>query len=418
MKHIIFKKENLEDRPAEKLNILILSDDQNGMKIFKRVLNEKYTLLTAKNLSEAFEILSHQEIAVVIAEQQLPETKGTDFLESVKYISKNTIRILLGDFDEQTNTIDDQTEGIFHHFLYKPLSANMVNTIVDNAINSYKMTKKVQALSMELEQANKTIELRKREDHNFEEQKRRFMLIANHELRTPATIISSSLDILSTKLNHFDETERKLLDSAKTGSSRLNDTLENIYLMLNSKNNKELVYNGEINLSEVLYSLSNNIQEHLQKRKISLKILCPDSITLKGQKKKIVSLFDNLFSNAIKYTHDGGAVLLQVREMGSNILVTLKDNGIGIPASELKNIFKSFYQLGNLLNHHSSKYNFLGKGTGLGLPICKNIVEQYAGEIWAESEGENRGSKISIKLPVHNNGKNGLPPPNQYAEAV
>jgi len=416
MKHIILDKPNISGYSNDKIRILILSQDQNGIELLNKVLEEKYILYKPKTISEAFEILCHEEIALVIADNEQSEINTWDFLESVMYLSKNSIRILLSNYDDLQKMTDKQSEGIFQYHLGKPLAMNMVSQVIWNAMELYKINEKVKTLSEDLEIANKMIELRKKEYGNFEEQKKRFMLIANHELRTPATIISSSLDILNSKQNHFDETEKQLLVSAKTGASWLNDTLEKIYTMLNDKG--EMVYTDDFRLSEILSNLQNNINEHLQKRNISLKITCPDSVTMPGQKQKIISLFDNLLSNAIKFTHNNGVVIIEVIEKNSNIFVSIKDNGIGIPANEQNNIFKSFYQLGNLLNHHSSKYDFLGKGTGLGLSICKNIVEQHSGEIWVESEGENRGSKINIKFPNRNNNIIGLPLHKLYAKAV
>ncbi|MCB0293943.1 MAG: GHKL domain-containing protein, partial [Calditrichaeota bacterium] len=120
-----------------------------------------------------------------------------------------------------------------------------------------------------------------------------------------------------------------------------------------------------------------------------------------GTAEHLLQVFDNLLSNAIKYTPDGGHIRICARETDGQVLIAVRDNGIGIPDGELENIFKDFYQLSDARNHHSSKYEFLGGGAGLGLSLCRSIVKAHLGDIWAESEGQYLGSTFFVRLPLN-----------------
>jgi signal transduction histidine kinase len=117
-----------------------------------------------------------------------------------------------------------------------------------------------------------------------------------------------------------------------------------------------------------------------------------EPIFVQGDLAKLELLFANLLSNAIRFTPDGGQVRIAARLSGKEVWVEIQDNGIGIPADELENIFKEFYQVEDHLRRRHG-------GMGLGLAIARGIVRLHNGRIWAESPGENKGTTIKVVLP-------------------
>jgi hypothetical protein len=99
-----------------------------------------------------------------------------------------------------------------------------------------------------------------------------------------------------------------------------------------------------------------------------------------------------VLNNAVRFTPPDGLIAVQVMSKNKEVWTRVKDTGIGIPASELKNIFEKFYQVED---HMVRRYG----GMGLGLSIAKGLVDLHRGRIWAESEGENKGTTIVIVLP-------------------
>ena len=133
--------------------------------------------------------------------------------------------------------------------------------------------------------------------------------------------------------------------------------------------------------------------------------------TIRMDEKKLLQVMQNLLSNAVKFTPRGGSVHLSAQilsgtatpmsileanreaDNGSHLEISIKDTGIGIRAENLERIFEPFEQIENSA---SRKYN----GTGLGLPLTRTLVELHGGKVWAESEGEGKGSTFRVLIPL------------------
>jgi len=101
---------------------------------------------------------------------------------------------------------------------------------------------------------------------------------------------------------------------------------------------------------------------------------------------------DNLLDNAHKYTPPGRDIHITARREGDHVLIQVRDEGIGVPPDMLDQLFEQFYRV-------ERKETYQNKGLGLGLALCRQIVERHGGRIWAESEGEGRGLTVSFTLP-------------------
>ena len=112
----------------------------------------------------------------------------------------------------------------------------------------------------------------------------------------------------------------------------------------------------------------------------------------------------NLIGNAIKYTPDGGVINVSARIQVNSVIIAVKDTGIGINKDEQRRIFDRFYTASNTQLHSTSKTAFRGGGLGLGLAICRGIIEAHGGRIWVESDGRDEeklpGSTFFGDLPL------------------
>jgi two-component system phosphate regulon sensor histidine kinase PhoR len=114
---------------------------------------------------------------------------------------------------------------------------------------------------------------------------------------------------------------------------------------------------------------------------------------LAGDRKQLAEAFDNLFSNAIKFSPKGGQITLRVQNENEAVHVEVTDTGIGIPPDKLPRVFDRFYQVDGTVRRRFG-------GAGVGLAVARQIVEAHGGHIWAESEGLGRGSTFHLALPT------------------
>jgi len=150
--------------------------------------------------------------------------------------------------------------------------------------------------------------------------------------------------------------------------------------------------------------IENNLS--LNERKQKLEIIEFDGFKdlNYGDPERILQVFRNIISNAIKFTPDGGRIIITGRKLPGFIETSISDNGIGIDLNDQRIIFEKFSPIGDASLHSSSKTKFKGGGPGLGLHIAKGIVEAHGGTIWADSSGydENNcpGTTVHILFPI------------------
>ncbi|MEE8465624.1 MAG: ATP-binding protein, partial [Dehalococcoidia bacterium] len=157
----------------------------------------------------------------------------------------------------------------------------------------------------------------------------------------------------------------------------------------------------EIDLLEVVGAAVDGTQALVMQKNLSIDVqLAPDLPTLWNDHDRLVQVVNNLLSNAIKFTPEGGEVWIKAKKLaddepdglGEKLEVCVSDTGVGILPSDFENIFQKFKQAGETLSDKP-------RGTGLGLTICKEIVEYFGGKIWVEST-PGKGSSFYFTVPV------------------
>jgi signal transduction histidine kinase len=256
-------------------------------------------------------------------------------------------------------------------------------------------------LTAKLKNKNELLEKKNIELKRFGELKNQFMVISSHELRTPATIISGALELLWDQKNCFNESQQKLLKNALHGSLRLNDIISAFFETLKWNANQNILDTSAVEIDVILRMVVERFYPFLEQRQLTVKQKIDKNLSILGDRKKLYLVFENLMSNAIKYTPDNGQIVLKAFRKELKVNILFQDNGIGIPQAELNNIFNPFYQLGDLKYHHSSRHAFMGGGTGLGLSLCKSIIQAHQGKIRAESKGKKMGSLFTVILPIY-----------------
>jgi len=222
------------------------------------------------------------------------------------------------------------------------------------------------------------------------EQIKQFSGDASHELRTPLTIMKGEVE-LALRSERTKEEYQEILVSVLEEIERMTNIVENLLLLAKSEAGEILIDKKEINIKEIVYELCDQLEMFASERNVSLIFNELEDANIIGDKLRLRQVFTNLIVNAIKYNVEGGKVVIKIENSPNGVLVVVEDTGIGIKPEEINKIFDRFYR------SDKSRKREVG-GAGLGLSICKSIIEAHGGYIDVESEF-GKGSKFSVWLP-------------------
>lgn len=220
-----------------------------------------------------------------------------------------------------------------------------------------------------------------------------FIAIASHELRTPLSLILLYAAVLQEQLG---DKAGPQLEAVLRAATHLKDI---ITTMLNLR----FLETGQIDVSPASFDLRSVVSDACQDSEtiaetngLLLRADLPDEeVLIRADKEKMRVVLDNLISNAIKFTPEGGEITIALCSKDDEIEITVSDTGIGIPQDELERIFDRFYQVeDHMIRRHG--------GMGLGLSIVKGLVELHGGRVWAEST-LGQGSRLVVLLPAQQN---------------
>lgn len=222
--------------------------------------------------------------------------------------------------------------------------------------------------------------------------KDKFFLIIAHDLRSPFNSILGFLELLQTNYEDFSDSEKK--DYIKMISENANSTLcllENLLVWAKSQTGRISYQPVNQKLIPLVKSVNETFNSALNLKKITLKILIIDDIEIFADTNMLIAIFNNLISNAIKYSYQGGTILIKAQKMQDQIEIIIIDNGIGMNKKTENQLFR----IDELVTNPGTNNE---KGCGLGLILCKDFVERHNGSIYVKSEPE-KGSQIIIKIP-------------------
>lgn len=227
-----------------------------------------------------------------------------------------------------------------------------------------------------------------------EEEDLNFISFAAHELRGPITIIRGYLDVLEQELaGRLKGDEPQLLARLTVSANRLSGYINNILNVAKFDRHHLKVHLAEDHVSHIYASIADDMQLRASTQHRLLTIAIPDDLpTVAADRSSIGEVISNLIDNAIKYSFEGGTITLAAAQKGDFIEISVTDNGVGMPANVVKNLFHKFYR-----SHRSRE---AVAGTGIGLYLCKAFVESHGGTITARSK-ENEGSVFSFTLPIY-----------------
>ncbi|MEI5908373.1 cell wall metabolism sensor histidine kinase WalK [Bacillus spongiae] len=232
------------------------------------------------------------------------------------------------------------------------------------------------------------------EQEKIDMERREFVANVSHELRTPLTTMRSYLEALAEGAWEDKEIAPHFLDVTQNETERM-IRLVNDLLQLSKMDSKDYLVNQEwINFIDFFDQIIDRFEMSKVETITFIRDLPEDKLFVEIDPDKLTQVIDNIISNALKYSPEGGKVTFKVKESESQLMVSISDEGLGIPKDKVEQIFDRFYRVDKARSRQMG-------GTGLGLAISKEMIIAHGGNIWAESK-EGEGTTIFFTLPYVN----------------
>lgn len=230
-----------------------------------------------------------------------------------------------------------------------------------------------------------------RDDHDLS-----FISLAVHELRTPLTIMRGYIEVFEDEVSeHLDAEQKTFMHNMSASAQQLSAFVSNILNVARVEENAMYLKLKEEKWDEVLTQACKDMQLRAQVHDKNIIIEVAENMpTIGVDKVSVYEVMNNILDNAIKYTHTKETITVKTYVNNNMIETTITDKGVGIPSNLIAHVFDKFYRA------HSSK-NSVG-GTGLGLYLCRAIVQAHGGQIWVNSK-EGQGSTFGFTLPIYSN---------------
>jgi signal transduction histidine kinase len=195
------------------------------------------------------------------------------------------------------------------------------------------------------------------------------------------------------------------MDGVLQGTDRLHQIVNSMLDVARLESQVLTPHLENVSLGITLRLIQKDYVQDLKERQMTLELdeAINDLPPLRADSELLKKAFDNVFVNALKFTPDGGTILISAKAIGDMCEISFKDTGIGLDSANKEIIFEKLYQVGKVELHSSGRTKFKGGGPGLGLAITAGIVKAHQGKIWVESEGHDEeklpGSTFFIHIP-------------------
>jgi two-component system, sensor histidine kinase and response regulator len=366
----------MPDDELHDVNILVVDDNVSARRLIVEYLKPtRATIYNAAGGLEALEILQSQSIDLVILDILMPVMDGYEVLEHMRAAGdlREIPVVVVSALGEVQSVVQCLRLGA-EDYLYKPINRTLLLARVRNSLEK-------RHLRLE--------ELRHLE--NMNQLKDQFVRTITHEMKNPLALISGYVELLIEDDVVPEGQPTEFLLSIQRYTTQMNTLVQDLLDL--SKINMTLSLEP-VDIAMLIENCIADMNVLAQKKAIHITFDRPaEALISRVDTLRMQRVFNNLISNAIKYTINNGQIMIRayVDADSQDIVISVADNGIGIPLEDQDRIFESFYRVRN--DSHQEI-----EGTGLGLAIAQTIVEQHSGQITVQSTpGE--GSVFTVHLP-------------------
>ena len=407
------------------VNILIVDDEPRNLTVLETVLDDPgYHLVRAGSGREALLALMAEEFAVLVLDVRMPDMTGFELAQLVKERKKTSrvpIIFLTAYYNEDQHILEGYDSGAVD-YLHKPVNARVLRCKVAVFAELHRKRRALELANLALEkevaerrlaeirlgELNETLDRRVTERtlalhasearlRDTDRRKDEFLATLAHELRNPLAPVRSAAQVLRLMATATPELKiaTEIIDRQVRAMSHLIDDLMDVSRINQGKIQLRV---QRVKLVDVLQDAIETSRPLIEKCGHVLVLKLPDeAVFVDADPTRLAQVFLNLLNNAAKYMDPGGRVELSAFHEHSEIVVAVKDTGIGIAAERLESVFEMFSQVDTALSRSQG-------GLGIGLTLTQRLIEMHGGSVEARSKGLGHGSAFMVRLPVASSG--------------
>ena len=400
------------------MKALVVEDEKNSRMMLSKILAANgYEPIEASNGIEALKKINESRPDIIISDIMMPEMDGFQFCrelkknETLKNIPLIFYTAIYKDEEDEKLAMDVGASA----YIRKPEDPKIIIGIINKVLKDHRsgkirtleltdekeylskysqtLFKKLEDKVLELENANKKLEIALSELKTVDRLKDNIISNVTHELRTPLIHASGFLELAIDEGDKSKQGEllKKSMDALEREKKVVSDLIEISYA------GKGLLSQviEEIDVGKLIESTVENLRPKAEAFEINIRTSIEEGLFVRADKNQILHVLNNLLDNAIKFNRKGGKIEIGAGKKDGSIQVCFKDTGIGIPQDKLSNVFGKIYQVDS---GSTRRYG----GVGVGLAIAKYIIESHKGRIWVESTA-GEGSTFCFSIPGENN---------------
>ncbi|MDE1895927.1 MAG: response regulator [Rhodospirillales bacterium] len=367
----------------------LLVDDleENLLSLEALLRREGLELLKARSGDEALELLLRHEVALALVDVQMPGLNGFELAELMRGNDRTRripiIFLTAGAADAQRRFRGYEAGAV--DFIYKPIEADILRSKADVFFELHRQRQ-------QLADQRDALEAQAQALQQADRRKDEFLATLAHELRNPLAPLRHGLDLLQS--NHEASKNAEILGVMDRQLFHLVRLIDDLLDVSRITQGKIVLRKERLELLTFIRSALETSRPLIEAAGHELTLELPETtLWLEADLTRLAQIISNLLNNAVKYTPDGGHIRLSVKADGQQAVISVADNGVGIPQHMLASVFELFAQVDQHLERAKG-------GLGIGLALVQQLVVLHGGKVIVESEGCGKGSTFTLTVPL------------------
>lgn len=373
---------NLTLIQMQKQTILCVDDEIDNVQALERIFRAKYTVLKATSGHEALKVLDQHRgpVALIITDQRMPEMTGVEFLSKTIESHPDTVRILLTGYTDIESVVSAVNTGQISRYLSKPWDPVDLEATVDQAVERFVMSRELKEKNDELNKAYQELK-------TLDQAKNQFMVLINHELKTPLTTVLSFSELLKETL--LNEEQALCLDRIQKGAQRLKNLVDDALIVVGAETRTLKVKISPFDSRSLDVSLPEEISRIQRQKNQTLNMQVIEK-RLVGDQALLRQVLLRIIHNAMKFGREGSSIEISTAlTTPHRVKFSVRNEGSSISPTVIDKIMRPFFIDEDVMNHST--------GMGLGLTVCQAILKSHSSQI--EIQNVSNGVEVSFEVP-------------------